>query len=224
MRKLREESDAKHISDETAYKFVDLRDVKSAIADIAEDIIYEIKERIEDGEEEIDVNSVANNVEESYFDTDKEMHIMIAGKMARDMSEDEVIEVLKEADPEFEGIFEGDGEDEGEEDENDEDEEEVDPSEDVDPDNENYWKDFSQVEEGDKGEDYNGEKCTITRKASAQELADEYYSEISELLVDGDIDEDDDCVVVDFDDGESNVAYVYGPDGVVVKKTKKKSK
>ena len=216
MRKLREESDAKHISDETAYKFVDLKDVKSAIADIAEDIIYEIKERIEDGEEEIDVNSVANNVEESYFDTDKEMHIMIAGKMARDMSEDEVIEVLKEADPEFEGIFEGDGEDEGEEDEgeedeNDEDEEEVDPSEDVDPDNENYWKDFSQVEEGDKGEDYNGEKCTITRKASAQELADEYYSEISELLVDG-------------DDGESNVAYVYGPDGVVVKKTKKKSK
>ena len=112
MRKLREESDAKHISDETAYKFVDLRDVKSAIADIAEDIIYEIKERIEDGEEEIDVNDVANNVEESYFDTDKEMHIMIAGKMARDMSEDEVIEVLKEADPEFEGIFEGDGEDE----------------------------------------------------------------------------------------------------------------
>lgn len=221
--RLKEESDAKHISDETAYKFVDLRDVKSAIADIAEDIIYEIKERIEDGEEEIDVNDVANNVEESYFDTDKEMHIMIAGKMARDMSEDEVIEVLKEADPEFEGIFEGDGEDENEDNE-DEDEEEVDPSEDVDPDNENYWKDFSQVEEGDKGEDYNGEKCTITRKASAQELADEYYSEISELLVDGDIDEDDDCVVVDFDDGESNVAYVYGPDGVVVKKTKKKSK
>jgi len=222
--RLKEETDAKHISDETAYKFVDLRDVKSAIADIAEDIIYEIKERIEDGEEEIDVNDVANNVEESYFDTDKEMHIMIAGKMARDMSEDEVIEVLKEADPEFEGIFEGDGEDESDEDESDEDEEEVDPSEDVDPDNENYWKDFSQVEEGDKGEDYNGEKCTITLKASARSLANSGYSEISELLDEGDIDEDDDCVVVDFDDGESNVAYVYGPDGVVVKKTKKKSK
>ena len=217
MRKLKEEADAKHISDETAYKFVDLKDVKSAIADIAEDIIYEIKERIEDGEEEIDVNDVANNVEESYFDTDKEMHIMIAGKMARDMSEDEVIEVLKEADPEFEGILEDDGE--GDEDEE---EEEVDV-EDVDPDNENYWKDFSQVEEGDKGEDYNGEKCTITRKASEGELADR-YSEISELLDEGGIDEDDDCVVVDFDDGESDVAYVYGPDGVVVKKTKKKSK
>lgn len=214
--KLREEADAMHISDETAYKFVDLRDVKSAIADIAEDIIYEIKERIEDGEEEIDVNSVANNVEESYFDTDKEMHIMIAGKMARDMDEDEVIAVLKEADPEFEGIFEDDEEDE--------DEEEVDVSEDIDPDNENYWKDFSQVEEGDKGEDYNGEKCTITLKASARSLANSGYSEISELLNEGDIDEDDDCVVVDFDDGESNVAYVYGPDGVVVKKDKKEKK
>ena len=214
--KLREEADAMHISDETAYKFVDLRGVKSAIADIAEDIIYEIKERIEDGEEEIDVNSVANNVEESYFDTDKEMHIMIAGKMARDMDEDEVIAVLKEADPEFEGIFEDDEEDE--------DEEEVDVSEDIDPDNENYWKDFSQVEEGDKGEDYNGEKCTITLKASARSLANSGYSEISELLNEGDIDEDDDCVVVDFDDGESNVAYVYGPDGVVVKKDKKEKK
>ena len=217
MRKLREDTDAKNISDETAYKFVDLRDVKSAISDIADDIIYEIKERMEDGEEDIDVNSVAENVEESYFDTDKEMHIMIAGKMARDLSEEEVMEVLKEADPEFSKFLEeGDGDDEDEE-------EEVGP-EDVDPDNENYWKDFSQVEEGDAGEDYNGEKCTVTRKATAQELADDNYSEISELLDADDIDADDDCVVVDFDDGESDVAYVYGPDGVIVRKTKKKSK
>ena len=175
-------------------------------------LIYEIKERIEDGEEEIDVNSVANNVEESYFDTDKEMHIMIAGKMARDMDEDEVIEVLKEADPEFEGIFEGGDDSE------DEDDDSMD-----DPDNENYWKPFSQVKKGDKGEDYNGEPCTILSKTSAEDLAG--WSEIGELLDAGDIDPDDDCVVVEFDDhpGEK-VAYVYAPDGVVVKKDKKEKK
>jgi hypothetical protein len=85
--------------------------------------------------------------------------------------------------------------------------------------NEAEWKDFSQVEEGDRGEDYNGEKCTINLKASARSLANAGYADISELLGEGVIDDNDGCVVVDFDDGESDVAYVYGSDGVLVKKT-----
>lgn len=98
-------TDAKNISDDTAMTFMDLKDLKSAIADVAEDIAYEIVERARDGEE-ISYNDAAYEVEESYYDTDKELHIMVAHKMAEDLSDKEVYKILCEADPEFERILE----------------------------------------------------------------------------------------------------------------------
>ena len=93
-------TDAKNITDEVAQKFIDLKEIKSAIADVAEDIMYEIVERAREGES-ITISDAANEVEESYYDTDKELHIMVAHKMYQDLDEEEVFDILCEADPEF---------------------------------------------------------------------------------------------------------------------------
>ena len=76
-----------------------------------------------------------------------------------------------------------------------------------------YFKEFKNVKKGDKGEDYNGEKGTVTIMGTAEEIAKkDPNGMMSDLIKDKTIDAKQDAVLVTMDEGET-VAYVYGDDG-----------
>ena len=83
------------------------------------------------------------------------------------------------------------------------------------------YKPFDEVQKGDIGPDYNGEKVEILDKGSADNMIDLHYDTngaIEELIDAGDIDLYEHCVYVeDLETGE-RAAFVYAPDGVTVPK------
>ncbi len=94
-------------------------------------------------------------------------------------------------------------------------------------------KNYEDVEVGDIGEDYGGNKVVILDKGPASKFN---YADGFEEFVDlGDYDPDDadfndqidaewpECVLVQFTDDESEVVYTYGSDGVIVYEKKLKN-
>jgi hypothetical protein len=76
------------------------------------------------------------------------------------------------------------------------------------------YKEFEDVEIGDRGEDYNGEKGTVIEVGTAIELIPmDKYGSLQMCLDDGLIEDKDDCVIVKIHGEE--IGYVYGPEGFV---------
>ena len=76
------------------------------------------------------------------------------------------------------------------------------------------YKEFEDVEIGDRGEDYNGEKGEVCEIGTAEELIPrEKYGSLQMCLDDGLIELEDKCVIVKIHDEE--IGYVYGPEGFV---------
>ena len=83
------------------------------------------------------------------------------------------------------------------------------------------FKPFDEVQKGDIGTDYNGEKVEILDKGSADKMIRLHYDRngaIKELIDADDIDLYEYCVYAeDLETGE-RAAFVYAPDGVTVPK------
>lgn len=76
-----------------------------------------------------------------------------------------------------------------------------------------HFKAFKDVKKGDKGEDYNGEKGTVTIMGTAEEIAkNDPSGMMSDFIHDEIIGAKQDAVLVTMDKGET-VAYTYGDDG-----------
>lgn len=81
------------------------------------------------------------------------------------------------------------------------------------------YKPFDEVQKGDIGTDYNGEKVEILDKGSADKMIRSRYDgngAIKELVDAGDIDIYEHCVYVEDLEAGERAAFVYAPDGVTV--------
>ena len=76
------------------------------------------------------------------------------------------------------------------------------------------FKDFEDVREGDKGEDYNGEKGNVTMIGTAEEIAKEdKYGMMQALIDEGMAEPEQGAVICTMEDNGDGIAYVYGGDG-----------
>ena len=75
------------------------------------------------------------------------------------------------------------------------------------------FKQFEEIEYGDKGEDYNGDIGVVEYIGTAEEMAEmDKQGSLQELIDDGIFVPEDDAVLVKMKNGEK-LAYIYGDDG-----------